>query len=217
MLSTAVLTGAAFAIQAHAAEAAHEGAAPPAAAPKKAEAKPDLAKGEALYGQVCAACHGADGNSSVPAQPKLAQQHPHYLIKQLQEFKSGTRKNAIMQGFAAMMSDEDMKNVSYWLASKEQKPGFAKNPELVAKGERLYRGGDADRDIPACAGCHSPNGAGIPIQYPRLGGQFADYLASSLIGFREGTRANSPQMTGVAKYMNDHDIQAVADYISGLR
>ena len=151
LLILAAALAATLMVPAHAAEAAKEGAAPAAAAPKVA-VKPDLAKGEALYGQMCASCHGADGNSSVPAQPKLAEQHPHYLVKQLQEFKSGKRKNAIMQGFAAGLSDDDMKNVSFWLATKKQKPGFAKDPALVVKGERLFRGGDTNREIPACAG-----------------------------------------------------------------
>lgn len=225
LLTAALLAATAAVVAVHAADkapVAAPGAAAPAAAAPKAEApkpafKPDLAKGEALYGQVCAACHGADGNSSVPAQPTLAQQHPHYLVKQLEDFKAGRRKNAIMQGFAAALSEDDMKNISYWLATKKAKPGFAKDPQLVAKGERLYRGGDANREIPACAGCHSPNGSGIPIQFPRLSGQWADYTAHTLTEFREGIRANSPQMTGVAKYLNDHDIQAVADYIAGLR
>lgn len=200
---------------------AHAAAEAPADAPKaetpKAPAKPDLAKGEALYGQVCAACHAADGNSTVPAQPKLAQQHPHYLVKQLQEFKSGKRKNAIMQGFAATLSDDDMRNISYWLASKTAKPGFAKDPELVSEGERLYRGGAAERGIPACAGCHSPNGAGIPIEFPWLSGQHAEYTATTLKEFRDGIRTNSIQMTGVAARLNDRDIKAVSDYIAGLR
>ena len=96
-------------------------------------AKPDLNKGAALYGQVCVACHAADGNSSIPANPKLAQQHPEYLIKQLQEFKSGKRDNAVMKGFASAMSDEDMRNVAYWLASQKAKTGFAKQKDTVAQ------------------------------------------------------------------------------------
>ena len=180
-------------------------------------AKPDLVKGEASYGAVCMSCHGADGNSAIAANPKLAQQHPEYLIKQLQEFKSGKRKNAIMQGFASALSDDDMRNVSYWVTSKTAKPGFAKDKELVAMGERIYRGGIADRQIAACAGCHSPNGAGIPAQYPRLSGQHADYTASQLNMFRDGTRANSIQMNQVASKLNDKEIKAVSDYIAGLR
>lgn len=180
-------------------------------------AKPDLNKGAALYGQVCVACHAADGNSSIPANPKLAQQHPEYLAKQLAEFKNGKRDNAVMKGFAASMSDDDMRNVAFWLASQKAKPGFARDKELVKLGERIYRGGIADRQIAACAGCHSPNGAGIPAQYPRLGGQHADYTAAQLRAFREGGRKNSPQMTQVAAHMTEREIQAVSDYIAGLR
>jgi cytochrome c553 len=180
-------------------------------------AKPDLVKGEASYAAVCAACHGADGNSGVPINPKLAQQHPEYLVKQLQEFKSGKRANAVMAGFAGTLSDADMKNIAYWAASKPAKAGFAKDKELVALGERIYRGGISDRQVPACAGCHSPNGAGIPAQYPRLSGQHADYTTSQLTGFRDGVRKNSAQMTQVAAKMNDREIKAVSDYIAGLR
>ena len=217
-LPALLLTAAALAATAstvvHAADEAH---APKAVVAAKVPFKPDLARGEALYGQVCAACHAADGNSNVATQPKLAQQHPQYLVKQLEEFKSGKRKNAIMQGFAAALSEDDMKNISYWLHGKEAKPGFAKDPALVALGERLYRGGVIERGIPACAGCHSPNGAGIPVQYPRLSGQLAEYTASTLAAFRDGVRENSVQMSGVASRMNDRDIKAVADYIAGLR
>ena len=180
-------------------------------------AKPDLAKGEASFGAVCAACHGADGNSGTPAYPKLSQQHPEYLVKQLQEFKSDKRSNAIMKGFASALSDEDMKNIAYWVTSKKAKPGFAKDKELVTLGERIYRGGIADRQVPACAGCHSPNGAGSPSQYPRLSGQHADYAIAQLTAFRDGARKNSVQMTHVAAKINDREIKAVADYVAGLR
>ena len=180
-------------------------------------AKPDLVKGEASYTAVCAACHGADGNSAIAVNPTLAQQHTEYLVKQLQEFKSGKRNNAVMKGFATMLTDEDMKNIAYWVASKPAKAGFAKDKDLVTLGERIYRGGIADRNIAACAGCHSPNGAGIPAQYPRLSGQHADYTVAQLNTFRDGSRANSQQMTQVAAKLNDKEIKAVADYIAGLR
>ena len=140
-----------------------------------------------------------------------------YLVKQLQEFKSGKRKNPIMQGFASALSEDDMKNIAYWAASKKAKPGFAKDKELVALGERIYRGGVADRQIAACAGCHSPTGTGIPSQYPRLGGQHAEYTASQLTAFRDGVRNNSLQMNQVAAKLNDKEIRALADYIAGLR
>ncbi|MBY0234507.1 MAG: cytochrome c4 [Burkholderiaceae bacterium] len=182
-----------------------------------APSKPDLAKGQAISTQVCAACHTADGSRGIPANPILQGQHPEYLAKQLTEFKSGVRKNAVMQGMAATVSDEDIKHVAAFYASKQAKPGFAKNKETVALGEKIYRGGIADRQIPACAACHSPNGAGMPAQYPRLAGQHGDYTEAQLIAFRSGARANNAQMTGVAAKMNDREIKAVADYIAGLR
>jgi cytochrome c553 len=188
----------------------------PAAAVPAAPAKPDLAKGEASFA-ACAACHGADGNSTTPTFPKLAQQHPQYTVKQLQEFKSGKRNNAVMKPFATALSDADMHNIAAWLASKPVKPGFAKDKELVSLGEKIYRGGIADRQIAACAGCHSPNGAGIPAQYPRLAGQHSDYIVSQLVGFRDGVRLNSAQMNQVAAKLNDREIRAVSDYIAGLR
>ncbi|MES2415373.1 MAG: c-type cytochrome [Pseudomonadota bacterium] len=195
-----------------------QAATPAAAAPAPAKVtKPDLVKGEASFTAMCASCHGADGNSGIPANPKLSQQHPEYLVKQLQEFKAGKRKSPIMQGFAAALSEDDMKNISYWAASKKGKPGFSKDKDLAALGERIYRGGVADRQIAACAGCHSPNGAGIPAQYPRLGGQHADYIASQLTTFRDGGRQNSLQMNQVAARLNDREIRALADYIAGLR
>lgn len=188
----------------------------PHAEPKAQPAKPDLAKGEASFA-VCGACHGPDGNSVLPVNPKLAQQHPQYLVKQLQEFKAGKRANPIMMGMAAGLSDDDMKNIAFWVASKAATPGEAKEKDLLAMGERIYRGGIVDRQVPACAGCHSPNGAGIPAQYPRLSGQHAEYTVAQLTAFRDGIRQNSQQMSGVAGKMNDREIKAVADYIAGLR
>ena len=183
----------------------------------KVVTKPDLVKGEASFTAVCAACHGADGNSGTPANPKLSQQHPEYLVKQLAEYKSGKRKNAIMQGMAAALSEEDMKNIAFWVTSKKAKPGFAKEKDLVALGEKIYRGGVADRQIPACAGCHSPSGACIPAQCPRLSGQHAEYTATQLTYFRDGIRQNSLQMNQVAAKLNDREIRALADYVAGLR
>ena len=187
------------------------------AAPAFSAAAADLAKGQETYGGVCIACHGEAGKSMLPENPVLAQQHPEYLLKQLQEFKSGKRKEAVMQGMVASLSDADMRNISYWLATKPAKLGFAKDKDTVALGERIYRGGIPDRQIAACAGCHSPNGVGIPAQYPRLAGQNADYVAKTMHDFRDGKRNNSIQMNGVAAKMNDKEIKAVADYIAGLR
>ena len=162
-----------------------------AAEEAKPAAKPDLAKGQATATNVCAACHTSDGSRGSPANP-------------------------IMQGMAAALSEADMKNVAAFYSSKQPKPGFAKNKDSVALGEKIYRGGIADRMVPACAGCHGPSGAGIPSQYPRLSGQHADYTAAQLNAFRSGARANSAQMTGVAAKMNDKEIKAVSDYIAGL-
>lgn len=182
-----------------------------------APAKPDLAKGEATYSGVCAACHGADGNSETPTYPTLAQQFPGYLAKQLHEFKSGAREDAVMQGMAATLDDEGVRDVSAWLGTQKAKGGVAQNKDLVKVGERIYRGGAQDRSIAACAGCHSPNGAGVPVQYPRLAGQHQEYTVKQLADFRDGKRANSTVMHQEVKYLTDHEIQGLADYIAGLR
>jgi cytochrome c553 len=184
----------------------------PAAAPK-----PDLAKGQATATQVCAACHTADGTRGSPANPIIAGQHADYLAKQLAEFKAAKRQNPVMQAMAAPLSEADIKNVAAFYASKEVKPGFAKNKELVALGEKIYRGGIASKQVPACAGCHSPTGAGIPAQYPRLAGQHSDYTETQLHAFRLSTRGNSKEMVMIASKMNEREIKAVADYVAGLR
>lgn len=181
----------------------------------RAAFKPDLTKG-AASAAVCSACHSSDGSRGSPAQPILQGQHPEYLVKQLIEYKSGLRDNAIMSGMASTLSEEDMKNVAAFYASKHAKPGFAKDAELAKLGEKIYRGGVAERGIPACAACHGPNGAGIPVQYPRLAGQHADYTAAQLTAFRSGARKNNVQMMGVAAKLNDREIQGLAEYIAGL-
>lgn len=217
LLMAAALAAPTFSASAADEKPAEAAAAPHAAAPAAAKAsKPDLVQGEARYTAMCASCHGENGNSTVPVQPKLALQHPEYLVKQLEEFKSGKRKNPVMQGFASALSPEDMRNIAFWVSTKAIKPGFAKDKELVTLGERIYRGGIADRQVPACAACHSPNGSGIPVQFPRLGGQHADYTAAQLVAFRDGGRKNSIPMTGVAAKLNDREIKAVSDYIAGL-
>ena len=217
------LLAALMGVAASASLAADEHAAAPAAAAPAKPAKPDPAKGDTLFNastptiQSCASCHNADGNSSIPANPKLAQQHPEYILKQLQEFKAGKRKNAVMTSIASHLSDQDMRDIAWFVGAKKVKTGFSKDKDTIAMGEKIYRGGIADRQVPACAGCHSPNGAGIPAQYPRLGGQHADYIVTQLTAFRDGGRLNAPQMTGVAAKLNDREIKAVADYIAGLR
>ncbi len=177
--------------------------------------KPDIAKGQQLAAS-CGACHVQDGSRGVPAYPILQGQLPEYIYKQLAEFKAGKRKNAIMSGMAATLSDEDMKHVAAFYGSLKAKDGYAKNKDTVALGEKIYRGGIANKQVPACAGCHGPNGAGIPAQYPRIGGQHGEYAESQLLSFRSGARANSVQMMAIAGKLNDAEIKAVADYVTGL-
>ena len=191
-------------------------AAPSWAAEPKASFKPDLAKGQALA-TACVACHTADGSRGSPANPILQGQHPEYLVKQLVEFKSGKRKNAVMAGMAAGLSEDDMRHIAAFYASKTTKPGAAKNKETIRLGERIYRGGLAEKAVPACSGCHGPNGAGMPSQYPRLGGQHGDYLEAQMVAFRSGARGNSTQMTTIAAKLSDVEIKAVSDYMAGLR
>lgn len=185
--------------------------------------QPDPAKGRQIAEQVCAACHAVDGNSGSPANPKIAAQHPEYLYKQLVDFKvkegaeKADRANAIMAGFAAMLSDVDMRNVSAWYAAQPLKPAAAKNKDYVELGQRIYRAGIPEKGVPACSGCHSPNGAGMPAQYPRLHGQYPEYTEAQLVAFRQGERLNSAQMSAIADRMSDREIKAVSDYIAGLR
>jgi cytochrome c553 len=186
-------------------------------AAEPAATAPDPAKGAAISTSVCAACHTNDGSRGVAANPIIQGQHPDYLVKQLAEFKVGKRDNPVMKAMAAPLSEADMKNVAAFYASKQPKPGFAKNKDLVAHGEKIYRGGIAERSVPACSGCHGPSGAGMPAQYPRLAGQHADYVEAQLAAFRSGARHNNPVMTAVAAKLNDRDIKAVADYVAGLR
>jgi len=180
-------------------------------------AKADPAKGEALSSSVCVACHTNDGSRGAPANPIIQGQQADYLVKQLAEFKAGKRENPIMRGIASALSDVDMKNVAAFYAGKQPKPGFAKNKDFALLGEKIYRGGAADRGLPACSGCHGPNGAGIPGQYPRLSGQHSDYVEAQLTAFRSGARHNSLPMTGVAAKLSDREIKALADYVTGLR
>ncbi len=182
-----------------------------------APAKPDVAQGEAKSNTVCGACHTNDGSRGSPANPILQGQHPDYIVKQLTEFKTDKRQNPVMKGFASTLSEQDMKNVAAFYASKQAKPGFAKSKDSIALGEKIYRGGLADRSIAACAGCHGPNGAGIPAQYPRLAGQHGDYTYAQLVNFQSGARKNSPQMKGITALMTEKEMKAVSDYIAGLR
>jgi cytochrome c553 len=180
--------------------------------------KPDPAKGKTLSA-ACAACHGPEGNSAISLNPSLAQQHPAYIAKQLANFKSGARANAIMAGMAAALSPEDMAHIGAWYGSQKLRPAAARDRALVEKGRSLYRGGDASRGLPACAGCHSPNGAGIPAQYPRLAGQHPDYTVAQLKAFRAGERANDNAaiMRTVASKLTDAEMAALAEFLAGVR
>jgi cytochrome c553 len=195
----------------------------PAWAQSKAAAAADPAKGQQIASQVCAACHGADGNSTISANPRLAQQHVHYLNKQLLDYtvrpgeKKPARENAIMNGLAASLSDQDKRDVSAWFASQTAKPGTARSKETLELGQRIWRAGIAEKALPACSGCHNPAGLGIPNQYPRLAGQHAEYTEATLKAFRDGTRRNNLPMQQIAARLTDAEMRAVADYLQGLR
>ncbi len=193
-------------------------------ASEEAKGKADPAKGKVIAETVCVACHGADGNSAASANPNLAGQVEEYIYKQLKNFKSvdgkpAARNNAIMGGMAAPLSDEDMKNVAAWFASQKQKPAAATDESKIALGQKLWRQGDFKKGVPACAGCHGPAGAGLPAQYPRLAGQFAEYTEGQLKLFRVDERANDPEkmMRTIAAKLSDVEIKAVAEYAAGLR
>ena len=186
--------------------------------------KPDAAKGQAIASQVCAACHAPDGNSVAPANPKLAGQILEYMHKQLVNFKpqggmKAERENAVMGGMVATLSDADMRNLAAYYAGQKLKPAAARNKDLAAAGQKLYRGGNAAAGVPACSACHGPDGSGMPAQYPRIAGQYPEYIEAQLKLFKSGERANDPNrmMRAVAERMSDKDIKAVAEYIAGLR
>jgi cytochrome c553 len=195
--------------------------------------KGDVAKGQAVAMQgiatkgvpACATCHGPDGNSIGPANPKLAGQFPEYMTKQLMNFTPGKdnkpaeRPNAVMGAFAVALSPEQMRDVSAFYASQKLIPEKARNKSTIELGQKIFRAGIADKNVPACAGCHGPAGAGVPIQYPVLGGQYAEYIEAQLKAFRSGERANDPNrmMRTTAARLSDLEIKAVADYIAGLR
>jgi cytochrome c553 len=195
--------------------------------------KGDVAKGQAVAMQgiaargvpACATCHGPDGNSIGPANPKLAGQFPEYMTKQLMNFTAGKdnkpaeRPNPVMGAFAVALSPEQMRDVSAFYASQKLVPEKARNKSTIELGQKIFRAGIADKNVPACAGCHGPAGAGVPIQYPVLGGQYAEYIEAQLKAFRSGERANDPNrmMRTTASRLSDLEIKAVADYIAGLR
>lgn len=167
----------------------------------------------------CAGCHGADGNSSSGQFPNLAGQNASYIYEQLTYFKSGKRKNPIMQPQAANLSDQDMKDLAAYFTSQTMKVGAA-SKDLLDKGEHLFRGGILAKGVPACTGCHGPAGLGnAPAKYPRISGQKAQYLAKQLRDYRSGDRGDYPRakvMQGVASQLSDKDIKALASFLSGL-
>lgn len=184
----------------------------------------DAAKGQQIATQVCAACHNADGNSSIPANPSLAGQHAEYITKQLKNFKPqdgkpAERENPIMAAMVAPLSPDDMKNLGAYYAQQTPKPGAAKDKSLAEQGEKIYRGGNLETGLPACASCHSPNGAGIPPEYPRLAGQHSEYIATQLRAFRteQRTKDVNSEMHMIATRMSEREMQSVSEFISGLR
>jgi cytochrome c553 len=195
------------------------------AAEDKKTVKADPARGEVLFNTgdaargvlACIACHGAAGNSTIVDNPKLAGQHGAYIHKQLLDFKTPSRNNPIMTGIAKALTEQDIADLVAYLGKQKPSPGAAKNPATVELGKKIYRGGIAEKSVPACAACHSANGAGIPAQFPRLAGQHQTYIATELTNFRSGARKNSEPMSQIASRMSDAEIQAVSDYIAGLK
>ncbi len=196
-----------------------------AQATEQKSATADPAKGASLYSggdpargiTACIACHGAEGNAVIPQNPKLGGQHAAYIKKQLHDFQGPDRNNAIMTMIAKAMTPEDIDNIAAYLSKQRATPGVAKVKETAELGRKIYRAGIAEKNVPACAGCHSANGAGIPAQYPRIAGQHQDYSVTQLTNFRAGTRSNSAQMTAISKRLTDDEMKAVSDYITGLR
>jgi cytochrome c553 len=186
--------------------------------------KADVAKAQQIVSQVCAACHGGDGNSVLAANPILAGQHSEYIAKQLADFKpqSGKpagRPNPIMAGMAANLSADDMHGLAAYFEAQKPRPRAARDAQLAKLGQAIYRGGNLSKGVAACTACHGPNGAGVPAQFPRLAGQYVEYTTAQLKAFRSGERANDPNriMRMEAEKLSDHEIAAVSEYISGLR
>jgi cytochrome c553 len=194
-----------------------------AQAPAASTAEATLKPGDATAGQaktaVCAACHGMDGNSADAQYPKLAGQHASYIARELDLFKSGKRANPIMLGFAAPLSAQDMRDIGAYFASKTSLPGVA-DAKLVPVGEAYYRSGDAKGGVPACMACHGPDGRGNPgSEYPQLAGQHADYVATRLKAYRDGSAGGDEHakiMEAIARSLSDADIAALASYVEGL-
>jgi len=196
--------------------------------PAHAEAaapKADPAKGGSLFTDgdnarglpACVSCHGAGGNSTISVNPKLAAQHEAYIYKQLVNFTTPARNQPVMTTYAKLLTDEEKHNIAAWLSTQAQKPGAAKNKDTVELGKKIYRGGIAEKNVPACASCHGAGGAGIPVQYPRLAGQHQDYTLAELTLFKADGRKNSAEMSTIAKRMSEEEMKAVADYVAGLK
>jgi cytochrome c553 len=188
----------------------------PGAEEATASAKPDLARGRQIASGVCVACHGADGNSTIPANPILAGQVADYIARQLAAFKSGARPSPIMQGMASPLSPDDMRNVAAWFASQQHMPMVARDKALALHGEEIWRAGNKTTGVPACAGCHGAEGLGVPAEFPRLSGQYSDLTYGWLKAFASGARPNAI-MGPIAQRMTDAEMKAVAEYASGLR
>jgi len=182
-----------------------------------------LAEGDAAAGQaksaLCGSCHGVDGNSLMAMNPKLAGQSARYMVKQLQEFKSGARESAIMSSMVLSLSDQDMEDIAAWYSSQQPTIQGA-NPESIELAERLYRGGNSEIAVAACSACHSPTGKGnAPAGFPLLSGQHAEYTLQQLKNFRSGARQNdgSAMMRTVVERLTDKELEALASYVSGLK
>lgn len=190
------------------------------AAASHAPVKPGDATAGAGKAAACGACHGMDGNSSDAQYPKLAGQHEIYIVRQLENFKSGKRQNPIMMGMASPLSEQDMHDIGAYFATKASLPGVA-DEALVAQGEKLFRQGDTDRGIPACMACHSIDGRGNPgAGYAQLTSQHAQYIQATLKAWHDGTTwgddARAKIMPAIAQKLTDKDIAAVASYVEGL-
>jgi cytochrome c553 len=181
-----------------------------------------FAAGNAATGKarsaVCAGCHGVDGNSAAPNFPKLAGMDAQYVAKQLADFKAGARKDPIMAGMAAGLTKKDMDDLGAYYASQKRTTGMASSDkETLARGMRLYRGGNAKMGIAACMSCHGPSGAGVPPRFPPVSGQHAGYSQKQLLDFKSGARSNDGNIMGpIAFRMSEAEIKAVADYMAGL-
>lgn len=170
---------------------------------------------------LCAGCHGMDGNSLIPMNPKLAGQNQAYMVKQIKDFKANTtRQNAIMIGMVAALSDEDAADIGAYYQAQAVSQAAPFDETKAAAGREIYKGGDMQKGIPACQACHGPTGDGVAgIGYPQVGGQFVDYTLAQLKAFKDGTRSNDDKqlMSSIVEKMSDEQMAAVANYIASLK